>query len=612
MSVRVELDQQHGVFTCLDWVTGKVFMNLPTEETISAITVKMEGIVRTRLDPPVIEGTGPEMKRDKRRTETEIHRVLYLVQTVWPPEHLRENAEKGFTLKPGEYEYPFRIRIPINSSCTSGAGVGGGLLGKLTFENGNLDFAKEAENHIKGTLPPSLSCVPGDIATIRYFLKVTVNRPKLFKTNLRSIDPFVFLPLEPPRPPQTTRETFAKRRHEFIPLPSPSSPKKSIFSSMFKSSSSSSSHSSEKTPPILFTLEARLPSPPIIVPTDPIPLRLLITKLAPFMDVISMRSIAVSLIAITKVRAHQWTREESEVVSIVSVADLHVPICGAETRVEEPVEVEGGLWRGRAIPDTVPPAFVSCAVSREYKLQVNVGLSRGREEHIDVLSLLLPLNVYSGISPPPQLLQQLPPSNSSIPPPSPTTSKLPPQLPARKPVPVSHASSTLHIPGAYPAKTSKSANASPVGSPSSSPAFGAWPQEKRPRSSHEVGSSSSAGTGYQQYQQYQQQGQQMGLYQHQPHQPLYPQQMGQYPPPSPSSPSSPSWQEGITPGTPGLGPHITSSSGGMDTDPLPPPPTYEDALMDEIGPVDGGRRRYTYRQGEGYFGARDEEGETAR
>lgn len=38
-------------------------------------------------------------------------------------------------------------------------------------------------------------------------------------------------------------------------------------------------------------------------------------------------------------------------------------------------------------------------------------------------------------------------------------------------------------------------------------------------------------------------------------------------------------------------------SGGSD---MPPPPTYEDALMDEIGPVDGPRRRY--QQEGGYYG----------
>lgn len=53
----------------------QVVMNIASEETVSAITVKMEGITRTRLEPPRLE-EGPETKRDKRRAEIELHRVI--------------------------------------------------------------------------------------------------------------------------------------------------------------------------------------------------------------------------------------------------------------------------------------------------------------------------------------------------------------------------------------------------------------------------------------------------------------------------------------------------------------------------------------------------------
>lgn len=44
-------------------------MNINTEETISLITVKMEGVSRTRLPIP------REDQRDSKRAEVEIHRV---------------------------------------------------------------------------------------------------------------------------------------------------------------------------------------------------------------------------------------------------------------------------------------------------------------------------------------------------------------------------------------------------------------------------------------------------------------------------------------------------------------------------------------------------------
>lgn len=49
-------------------------MNIPTEETISSVTVKMEGVSRTRLEPVIPEGQPPP-RGTKRRAEIEIHRV---------------------------------------------------------------------------------------------------------------------------------------------------------------------------------------------------------------------------------------------------------------------------------------------------------------------------------------------------------------------------------------------------------------------------------------------------------------------------------------------------------------------------------------------------------
>jgi hypothetical protein len=106
-------------------------------------------------------------------------KLLYLVETVFPSSEVRENTStnnSGYTLKPGQYEYPFRIRIPINAVCSEGQGMGGNILQRLSFDKGTVDYAKGAQKHHHGTLPPSLSGIPNDEAWIRYFLKATVNR----------------------------------------------------------------------------------------------------------------------------------------------------------------------------------------------------------------------------------------------------------------------------------------------------------------------------------------------------------------------------------------------------------------------------------------------------
>lgn len=187
-------------------------MNISTEENISSITVKMEGISRTRLPIP----KDSDGSRDSRkRSEVEIHRVpilqsesssitrlskpiltypiqlLYLVDTVFPSPEIREkisSSNSGFTLKAGLYEYPFSIRIPINSNCENDPKIGG-LLNRLSFEKGSFEYAKDASRHVRGTLPPSLSGIPDDEAWVRYFLKVTVNRPQFYRSNMRSVCP---------------------------------------------------------------------------------------------------------------------------------------------------------------------------------------------------------------------------------------------------------------------------------------------------------------------------------------------------------------------------------------------------------------------------------------
>jgi len=115
--------------------------------------------------------------------------LLYLVQTVFPSPEIRENTSatnSGYTLKPGQYEYPFKVRIPINSLCIEGQGSGN-LLQRLSFDKGTVDYAKDARRHLPGTLPPSLSGIPNDEAWVRYFLKVTVIRLVQW-TNLWCVD----------------------------------------------------------------------------------------------------------------------------------------------------------------------------------------------------------------------------------------------------------------------------------------------------------------------------------------------------------------------------------------------------------------------------------------
>lgn len=559
MSVRIELENR-GTFTCLDYVTGRVIMNIPTEETISSITVKLEGIARTRLLPP----RRSDDSRDSKRAEIEIHRLLYLVETVFPSASLRENtsaSHTGYTLKPGQYEYPFRIRIPINSNCVEvqASGAGTGIFQKFSFEKGSVDFAKKATNHVQATLPPSLSGIPGDRAWVRYFLKCTVNRPQFYRMNIRAHDPLVFLPLEPPRAPPSTNETYAKRQHQIIytpPLPpSPSFPKKrgGIFSGFLPTTYTPAPvPMPQETHHIHFSIEARLPAPAILVPNTQLPLRIILTKLQPYRETVFLRSIQVLVHAYTEIRAHELKQDEHAVIPVLSLGELRTPLGAIAAEVGVEMEADQELWRGAVIPDWVPPGFRTCNIWRRYQMEVVLGLSYGFHGAVETISLTMPIEIYSGIAPPQKLLDSA--RSAYHPNPNPAYPD-PTFMPPRKAL-TGKSTTSLTVPTSatgYPAEKSSSPMA---------PGF--------PRRPH-----SFSGQG-----------------------PLAPPPVMAADVSRPHSSAGGEWGPGGDGGS-GMAEGVGRIEEGGDD--VLPPPAYEDALAEDIGPVDGPRRRYE-QQGE-YYGA---------
>ena len=77
MAVRIELDRPHTYFTILDFITGRVILATYTEETISAVNLKLESESRTRLVAPSRAGPGYQIVRYDRssQTEMEVHKV---------------------------------------------------------------------------------------------------------------------------------------------------------------------------------------------------------------------------------------------------------------------------------------------------------------------------------------------------------------------------------------------------------------------------------------------------------------------------------------------------------------------------------------------------------
>ena len=74
MSVRIALDKPYAHFTNLDLISGTVILSITSNETISLITVKLEGESRTRLAGPTNpRGTYDPYERDQ--AQLEVHKV---------------------------------------------------------------------------------------------------------------------------------------------------------------------------------------------------------------------------------------------------------------------------------------------------------------------------------------------------------------------------------------------------------------------------------------------------------------------------------------------------------------------------------------------------------
>jgi hypothetical protein len=297
---------------------------------------------------------------------------------------------------------------------------------------------------------------------------------------------FKFLPIEPPRPPDSSQEIFARRKQQFsTSIPAP------IKAGFFRRATVPDVSA---TDPPLLQVEARLPVNTIITCSEPLPLRILVQKLNETPATVYLSTLQIELIARTHVRAHGLRRFDASSWILTSKSNMAVRIGSSNGEANVIWVVPSWLWENIPLPDTVPPSFDTCNISRTYELDLTIGLTHSAESgppkpQLMTLPLRMPVKVYSGIKPPPALLRAI------------ATSHQRPHMPM---------------------------NSSPK-----PPSTGS-----RPSFAH-----------------------------------------------IPSSPSTPSYEQH----SPRVGTFATPQQPLPDDD---APPSYEDAMADEIGPVDGPRRDY--------------------
>lgn len=403
MQVAIDLaESHHGVFTNLDYVQGRVLLKLPSTSPITNITVKLEGESQTLITPPP-----DELYRDRKpRPVHEFHKILYNTQVVFPEKELPGSSH--YTLPPGQYEYPFRFKIPFNTTCHT--------MPQKALPSFPQYFKMPppvTSTHIKAPLPPTLGGFPG-LASIRYYVKATVNRKEFYKENPRQIHHLTFVPIEPPRPAQTATENYGRRTYDF---PAPAAEKapglRTVFSGLKLNRSPTTTTAPSGSMPKI-EVDARMPDPAIVTPLQPIPLRILIKRLDSGADPVYLQSLHVELVATTHIRAGQWTRAEptlwvlgthsnmGQLLSFPASEPANEKTSEKTAPPKRQIVLDANAWRA-PVPASVAPSFKTCNISRVYDVRVRVGISHGARAEV-ILPLSLRCAVYSGIAPPPSLI----------------------------------------------------------------------------------------------------------------------------------------------------------------------------------------------------------------
>ncbi|XMA18862.1 hypothetical protein WAI453_011653 [Rhynchosporium graminicola] len=166
-------------FTSTDYVRGNVVLALERADAVSRITVELSGNLFSSV---VAAATNPW---DGTAHATNSHKLfdILVCQLVFPPPNL-SILSKGFSLPEGTSTFPFVFRFPLISTCS----------------DTNHDWIKR----LNTSLPPSIKVhAPHYVASAeaKYTLKVKVERPGRFKSDVNTQLELNFMPLGPTLPP---------------------------------------------------------------------------------------------------------------------------------------------------------------------------------------------------------------------------------------------------------------------------------------------------------------------------------------------------------------------------------------------------------------------------
>ena len=131
-------------------------------------------------------------------------------------------------------------------------------------------------------------------------------------------------------------------------------------------------------------LDGRLPDPAIITCNEPLPLRILVSKLNETSATIYLQLLNIELVGHTTTRAYQLQKSNAASWVIMSVSNMRMPLTVEKSGSTNDLEIDAKLWSQIPIPNTVAPSFSACNITRSYSLDIKVGLSYGSANEIFV------------------------------------------------------------------------------------------------------------------------------------------------------------------------------------------------------------------------------------
>ncbi|CAM9024613.1 unnamed protein product [Wickerhamomyces anomalus] len=378
--VKIEVQdlRASNIFTNLDTIRGKVYVNVRSEISLSCIQIKLEGVSQS-----IIRKKEWVKKKEKTVTKVENHTLLYEAKTIFPPKNIRKvSSAKDFTLTPGEYEYDFEFKLPYNSTCETNIAPKNGITNKFQIVRTNLEYVNKADLHVQGMLPPSLTDL-GDLAQINYFLKVTVKRASLIKPNIRKISPFRFVPFDSvDHINRSNRElNFLRREYVF-------KDKIPEIIALFNKPAGINSPVPKQSPPSPQRRSSigKPPSYRLYVLSKANPKKYLgIDGESSGLGAIYLKSLKIDLFIISNIVSQEFKKQDMKLITLCQVSvsgKLDLAYARKSKAINEQtgsalheLEIPQSVFSNAIIPYSVVPSFKTCNVQRKYKLKITAGFT---------------------------------------------------------------------------------------------------------------------------------------------------------------------------------------------------------------------------------------------